>query len=67
MKTNQIARKIVKIRFVLSFAAVLAILAVEIGLGASMVSRLGQTSSARTPAQAPSMNVSIGDLPAFAR
>jgi hypothetical protein len=67
MKTNHIARQIVRIPFVLSFVAVVVILAVEIGLGASMVSRLGQTSSARTPTQAASMNVSIGDFAAFAR
>jgi hypothetical protein len=64
MKTNHIARQIVRIRSVLSVVAVVVLLAVEIGLGASMVSRLGQTSSARTPTAA-SVNVSIGDLPAF--
>jgi hypothetical protein len=67
MKTNCIARQIVRIRSVLSFLAVLVILAVEIGLGVSMVSRLGQTSYAQTPAQAEGMNVSLGDLPGFAK
>ena len=66
MKTNRIARRMVRIRFVLTYLAVLAMVAVEIGLGALMVSKLGQTSSARAP-QAEGMNVSLGDLPIFAR
>jgi hypothetical protein len=67
MKTNHSARQIVRIRSAMSLMAVLAILVVELGLGASMVSRLGQTSSPRTRPQAESMNVSIGDLVAVAR
>lgn len=67
MKTNHNARQIVRIRSAMSLLAVLVILAVELGLGVSMVSRLGQTSSARTQPQAESMNVSIWDLVAVAK
>jgi len=67
MKTNRAARRIVRIRLSLALLAVITILAVEIGMGASMVFGLGQTSSPRTATQAESLNVGVGDLVALAR
>ena len=66
MKTNHSARQIVKVRSAISLLAVLVILAAELGLGVSMVSRLGQTSSARALPQTE-MIVNIGDLVAVAK
>jgi len=59
MKTNHLGRQFGRIRPLLSFLAVLVILAVEIGLGISVVSRLGQTSSARTLTSPEAMSVDV--------
>ena len=62
MKNNNLARLVVRVRLVASFLAVVVILAAEIGLGGSMVCRLGHTSTTRTPTQTQSVKVNIGDL-----
>jgi len=67
MKTNHTARQIVRLRPFLSFLAVVAILGADLGLGGSMAWRMEQASSTRTPTQAASMNVSVGDWVASAR
>ncbi len=67
MKTNQPARQIVRIRHILSFLAVVAILGAEFGLGWSMAARVGQTSAVMTSAQDTGVNVSAMDWGALAR
>ena len=67
MKTNHFARQIVRIRFSLSLVALVAILGAELGLGASMAFRMGRTSSAQSPTQPESLNVSVGDMVAMGR
>ena len=59
MKTNHIGRRLVSLHSIPSLLAVLVILAVEIGFGMSMVSRLGQTSSAGTPNPPEGMSVNV--------
>lgn len=67
MKTNHTARQIVQVRFVLSVLALVALLGLELALGGSMASRVGQTYSGRNSTQAVSPNVSISDFGALAR
>jgi hypothetical protein len=67
MKTNHPARHIVRIRHILSFLAITAILGAEFGLGWSMAARVGQTSSVMTSAQDSGVNVSAMDWRALAR
>ena len=67
MKTNHPARHIVRIRHILSFLAVVAILSAEFGLGWSMAARVGQTSAVMTSAQDTGVNVSAIDWGALAR
>ena len=67
MKTNHPARHIVRIRHILRFLTVVAILGAEFGLGWSMAARVGQTSSVMTSAQDTGVNVSAIDWGALAR
>ncbi|HXP62472.1 MAG TPA: hypothetical protein VN829_18380 [Dongiaceae bacterium] len=59
MKTNQLGRQFASLHSLASFLAVLLILAVEISLGMSMVSRLGHTSSTRTPTPPEGLSVNV--------
>ena len=62
MKTNHVGRRLVSIHSLPSLLAVIVILAVEIGFGMLMVSRLGQTSSAGTPNPPEGMSVNVSDF-----
>jgi hypothetical protein len=63
MKTTSSARRIVRMRITLGGLMLLVIVGIELGLGASMVSRAGQTTTNQT--EVP--RVSISDLMIAAR
>jgi hypothetical protein len=61
MKTNCFARGILRIRAIVLCLAIVGLVGVEVGLGASMAARFGQHTAAQTQApQAPGMG--LGDL-----
>ncbi len=63
MKTNRLARRIVKVHFILVWVAVVAIAGLEVTVGHSLVSRIGQNCGTQTPGTVcgvPSM--SFGDV-----
>ena len=61
MKTNSFARNILRIRAIVLALALVGLVGVEVGLGASLAARCGQNTAAQTQApQAPSL--SIGDF-----
>ena len=61
MKTNHTARQIVRVRMLLAVLSIFAIVAFEVGLGATMAARLGHTTGVQTEIP-PTPNVSLGDL-----
>jgi hypothetical protein len=66
MKTTPFARWIIKVRFTAICVAVAALVAIELGVGGSMASRIGQATAIRTEVpQAP--NVSLADFMAAVR
>ena len=66
MKTNSSARHLVRIRAIMLCATLAAIFGLEVYVGASLATRIGQTTSRQTDGpQAPS--VGISDLMAAAR
>ena len=66
MKTNPIARRILKIRVILFCLAVVGMAGLGFSLGESLTLRLGQTTALRTAGpQAP--NVSLADAMAAIR
>ncbi len=63
MKTNSSARSLLRIRAVVFALAIIGLVGVEVGLGASLAARFGQSTAAQTEAsQAPSLGV--GDFAA---
>jgi hypothetical protein len=66
MKTNSSARYIVRIRTIMLCATLAAIFGLEVYVGASLATRIGQTTARQTDSPA-APNVSISDLMAAAR
>jgi hypothetical protein len=65
MKTNIVARGLVRIRVIVICLALIGLVGVEIRLGESLAARFGQITAPQTEnPQAP--NVSLGDLMATA-
>ena len=61
MKTNSFARRLLRIRAIALALAIVGLVGVEVGLGASLAARFGQSTAAQAEApQAPSMG--LGDL-----
>jgi hypothetical protein len=66
MKTNPIARRLARIRLILAWFAILALVAVEFGVGQSLARRVGQTTASQT--ETPQLpNVTLDGLMAAAR
>jgi hypothetical protein len=66
MKTNPSARYLARIRLIMIYAALAAIVGLEFYLGASLAARIGQTTACQTDSQA-APDVNISDLMAAAR
>jgi hypothetical protein len=66
MKTNASARYLVRIRVIMVWAALAAVVGLELLLGESLASRIGHTSAHQIDGPA-APNVSISDLMAAAR
>ena len=66
MKTNSSARYLVRIRVIMVWAALAAVVGLEVYLGESLAARIGQTTARQTDSPA-APNVSISDLMAAAR
>jgi hypothetical protein len=71
MKTNHVARQIVRIRRVVSLIAFVALVGSAACLGGSLATRFGQTSAVPTSLQQPAGNwnvsISLPDLSMLAR
>ena len=61
MKTNPVARRLVRIRLALTCLAIASVAAVEFGAGRVLATRIGQASSGYTHA-APAPNQTLDDL-----
>ena len=65
MKTNRIARSILKIRLIVISLAIVGLAVAEVGLGGSIAARFGQYTAPQTQGpQVPSL--SVGDFMAAA-
>jgi hypothetical protein len=61
MKSNHSARRIVRMRIMLLFLALMMVMVIEFALGGVLVARFGQATALRTDVvQTP--NVSLGDV-----
>lgn len=66
MKTNPTARRLVKVRLILACAAIVSVAVVEFGVGHSLASRVGHTTTRQTVgSQSP--DVTLDDLMLAAR
>ena len=66
MRTNSVARFIVRIRVIILCVALAAIVGLELSVSESLAARIGQTTARQTDSPA-APNVSIPDLMAAAR
>lgn len=66
MKTNPLARRLVRIRLILTCLAIASVVGVEFGIGQSLATRIGQNTACQTEA-AQSPELTMGDLMAASR
>jgi len=66
MKTNPSARRLVRIRLILTFLAIVSVAGVEFAVGQSLATRIGQATAHQT-GQTQSSNLTLGDLMAVPR
>ena len=66
MKTNPAARRLIKVRLILTCLAIFCVAVVEFGTGRSLATRVGQTTPCQTEPPQP-LNLSLDTLMAATR